>query len=176
MSRWSTRLHVTAFAVAGLLLTAQSPPPGEAATAWCTGIPLPHAGASCRSLDVTTPKRVLRLAVAATEAQREHGLMGVPNVPSGEGMLFAFPDAGDAPRYFWMKDTITALDMVFVKNDGSITEIAGNVPATTFGQSDDKVARRDGVGRYVIELRAGEAARLGLQVGMRLTIPSIPAQ
>ncbi len=75
-----------------------------------------------------------------------------------------------------MKDTIAPLDMVFVKGDGTISKIAPNVPATAPGTPDDKVARRDGLAQYVIELGAGDAARLGLAVGMRLVIPFVEGE
>jgi uncharacterized membrane protein (UPF0127 family) len=148
---------------------------------WCAGIPLPHGtvaadGSACRPLDVRAPNALLHLAVAATEAQREHGLMGVAAVPARQGMLFAFPDATNQTRDFWMKNTITPLDMVFVTDGGKITSIAANVPATAPGTPDDKVARRSGVGRYVIELGAGAAAQDGLAPGVRLAIPPITAQ
>lgn len=172
-----------------VLLTVQTPSATGEPLPWCTTIPLPHTDlptvsdtlhevhrASCRSLDVETPQVTLHLAVAATEAQREHGLMGVPYLPVREGMLFAFPDALDQTRYFWMKNTITPLDMVFVKSDGTISSIAARVPATAPGTPDDKLARRDGVGRYVIELGAGEAARDGLATGVRLRIPTLAAE
>jgi len=66
--------------------------------------------------------------------------------------------------------------MIFVKADGTISTIAASVPATPPGTPDDKVARRSGVGAYVIEVAAGEAARLGLAPGVRLRLPDIPAQ
>jgi uncharacterized membrane protein (UPF0127 family) len=183
-----------ALALAAILAcSAQAPAPLPAATPlpWCSGVPLPQAdlsalsldGAtihrprveSCRPLEVRAGSRTLRLAVAATEAQREHGLMNVPFVPASQGMLFAF-SGGDGPRYFWMKNTIAPLDIVFVKNDGTISQIAANVPATKTGTPDDKLARRDGIGRYVIELGAGDAARLGLVAGMRLVIPPVEGE
>jgi uncharacterized membrane protein (UPF0127 family) len=102
--------------------------------------------------------------------------MGVRAVPADEGMMFVFPDAANVPRAFWMKDTITPLDMVFVSTDGIITEIAENVAATKPGTPDSRVARRQGIGRFVIELRAGEAEALGMQPGERLTIPPVAAQ
>jgi uncharacterized membrane protein (UPF0127 family) len=178
-----------------LACSAQAPAPVPQATPlpWCASVPLPQAdlprlslddGASihqpraqgCRPLDVQAGTRTLRLAVAATEPQRQHGLMNVPFVPAGQGMLFAFSGGGDGQRYFWMKDTITPLDMVFVKNDGTISQIAANVPATKPGTPDDKLARRDGIARYVIELGAGDAARLGLVPGMRLFIPPVEGE
>jgi uncharacterized membrane protein (UPF0127 family) len=148
---------------------------------YCAALPLPHGtiaadGSACRPLDVKTPNGTIHLAIAATEPQREHGLMGVAEVPYHQGMLFAFPDGKNAQRDFWMKNTITPLDMVFITDGGAITAIAANVPATAPNTPDDKVARRSGVGRYVIELGAGEAARLGLAPKVRIPIPPIPAE
>jgi uncharacterized membrane protein (UPF0127 family) len=117
----------------------------------------------------------LRLAVQDTDARRERGLMGVRAVPAGEGMLFAFAD-GDRQHQIWMKDTLVPLDMIFVRSDGMVMATAEKVPATKLGTPDDRVARRNGEGRYVIELAAGEAERAGLDVGIRLAIPEIVAR
>lgn len=181
-------------ALAALLaLTAQSPAPAASPLPWCTRIPIAHAGdfslksdvdghtihrardPECRALEVRTPRGTLRLAVASTEAQREHGLMNVPFVPAGQGMIFVFSD-GDLDRGFWMKDTITPLDMVFVRRDGTVSSVAVNVPATAPKTPDEKVARRNGAGQYVIELGAGQAGQFGLLPGSRLVIPPVAAQ
>ena len=160
--------------------TAQSPAPAgvpaaaETPPAWCTSFPPRTDASACRVLEVRAPRRTLRLAVAATEPKREHGLMNVASVRSGEGMLFAFSD-GDQTRYFWMKNTIAPLDMIFVDAAGTVTSVAANVPATTPGTPDSKVATRQGAGRFVIELGAGDAKRQGIVRGTHLAIPDIPA-
>ncbi|HEY4439171.1 MAG TPA: DUF192 domain-containing protein [Candidatus Elarobacter sp.] len=182
-----------ALALAALVLTAQVPAPAATPVGWCATIPLPLADFTsvrsdvdtqtihrprelpCRPLEVRTRRATLRLAVAADTPTRERGLMKVPFVPVGQGMLFAFPD-GDLKRSFWMKNTIAALDMIFVNADGTVTAVAADVPATAPGTPDDQVARRDGTGRYVIELGAGEAARLGIAAGERLFIPAVSAR
>jgi uncharacterized protein len=140
---------------------------------YCTRIPLPPL-ASCRPLEVLSGHTVLHLALAANEAQREHGLMNVRAVPRGQGMLFVFPD-GNQTREFWMKDTITPLDMLFVDSNGTVTGVAANVPATKRGTPDEKIARRRGLAQYVIELGAGQASALGLAAGSRLSIPPLRA-
>lgn len=148
----------------------------SAAVPWCAALPFPgraHA-ASCRVLEVRAPHRTLHLAVAADEPNREHGLMNVPAIRPGDGMLFAFAD-GDQTRYFWMKNTIAALDMIFVASDGTVTSVAADVPATKPGTPDADVATRKGDGRFVIELGAGDARRQGIARGTHLAIPDLPA-
>jgi uncharacterized protein len=148
--------------------------PASAADAWCRQVPLERS--FCRALVVDAPKASLRLAVADTDPRREHGLMGVAAIPAGEGMLFVFPEPTDQRRDFWMKDTIAPLDMIFVRADGTVTTVAERVPATKPGTPDDRVARRFGVGRFVIELGAGGAAAAGLRPGSRLVLPALPAR
>ena len=160
--------------VAALALTAQSPAPAATPRPWCTRIPIAHPG-DCRPLEVRTQRGTLHLAVANTEPQREHGLMNVAFVPAGQGMIFVFSD-GDQNRGFWMKDTITPLDMVFVRRDGTISSVEVNVPATPPKTPDERVARRNGAGQYVIELGAGQAGQFGLLPGSRLVIPPVAAQ
>ena len=90
-------------------------------------------------------------------------------------MIFVFaPPAG--PQSFWMKNTLIALDMVFVDADGTVTNVAADVPATPAGTSDDRIARRAGRGLYVIELGAGDAARHRVVSGSHLAIPTLNAQ
>jgi len=101
--------------------------------------------------------------------------MNVAYVPAGQGMIFVFPD-GDLDRGFWMKDTITPLDMVFVRRDGTVSSVAVNVPATPPKTPDEKVARRNGTGQYVIELGAGQAGQFGVLPGTRLVIAPLAAQ
>jgi uncharacterized membrane protein (UPF0127 family) len=158
-----------------LALSAQAP--AAPSLPWCTRLPAPGAvhAPQCRLLEVRSARATLHLAVAANEAQREHGLMNVSFVPRNEGMIFVFPD-GDQTRGFWMKDTITPLDMIFVRGDGTIDSVEANVPATPPKAPDDKIARRTGVGHYVIELGAGQAGALGLLPGIRLFIPPLTAE
>ena len=179
-------------ALAALIaLTAQGPAPSPAP--WCTRVPVAHTGdfslksdvdghtihtaaaADCRALELRAPRGTLHLAVANTPAQRERGLMKVAFVPPGQGMIFVFAD-GDIDRGFWMKDTITPLDMIFVRSDGTVSSVAVNVPATPPKTPDEKVARRNGAGQYVIELGAGQAGQFGLLPGTRLVIPPVSGQ
>ncbi len=142
----------------------------QAQTRWCTKVPLERS--FCPALTLEAPKATLRLAVADTDALRTRGLMGVRHIPNGEGMLFVFPDVAGAHHEFWMKDTLVALDMIFVESDGTVSSVFANVPVSKPHARDDAIARRAGTGRYVIELPAGAARRAGLAVGTRLAVPS----
>ena len=74
---------------------------------------------------------VVDALVADTDAARARGLQGVPEVPDGVGMLFAFdgpPGPGGRPG-FWMIDTLVPLDIAFAA-DGVVVGIATMVPCT----------------------------------------------
>jgi hypothetical protein len=128
--------------------------------------PLP-APQTLHAISIAAPKATLQLQVAATEEQRERGLMSVTRLPAHTGMLFVFDT--DAPIEFWMKDTLVPLDMVFVAADGTVRSVYANVPVVPLSTVDAKIPRRGGTAKYVIELPAGEAADDGIVAGTKLT-------
>jgi uncharacterized membrane protein (UPF0127 family) len=116
----------------------------------------------------------LVLAVAADPASRATGLMCVTRLRAHRGMIFVFPSS--AVQEFWMKDTLVPLDMVWVGSEGSVTHVAAAVPASTLETPDDRVARRTGEGRFVIELPSGEARRDGIVAGLKFSLPDLRAR
>ena len=125
-----------------------------------------------RTVKIAAPNATLTLEIADTPGAREYGLMFRTQLASHGGMIFVFPQEGR--QSFWMKNTLIPLDMIFVRANGTIDTIAADVPASKAG--DDDVARREGDGKYVIELAAGEARADGLHVGLRLSIPKLDAE
>jgi uncharacterized membrane protein (UPF0127 family) len=119
-------------------------------------------------IDVAAPAGTLHLAVAADYQTRELGLMCVTRLKPQNGMIFKFEQSADWD--FWMKNTLIPLDMIWVEADGTVTNVAANVPASKINTPDEKIARRHGHGLYVIELSTGEAALDGLIVGTKLTL------
>jgi uncharacterized protein len=118
---------------------------------------------------VKGPHSTLKLWVVADTATRGRGLMCVRHLDAGTGMIFVF-SGGDYEREFWMKDTLIPLDMVWVDHDGRVTGVAAQVPQTTVDTPDELIPRRNGIGTYVIELGAGDAARQGIVVGSHLDV------
>jgi uncharacterized membrane protein (UPF0127 family) len=112
------------------------------------------------------PAAKLHVQVATTGDERERGLMGVTHLPPHTGMLFVFDN--DAPVEFWMKDTLIPLDMVFISRDGAVRSVAAKVPVVPVSTPDQDIPRREGTGKYVLELPSGEAVTDGLRPGVRI--------
>ena len=107
-----------------------------------------------------------RVEVARTPAEQQRGLMFRPPLPDDGGMLFApYPPDGGPPREasFWMRDTPSPLDIVFIRADRTIATIAEN----TTPYSEVPVSSGEPVAA-VLELRGGRAAELGIGEGDRV--------
>ncbi len=104
---------------------------------------------------------------AVTEAEQARGLMFRASIPEDGGMLFWPYPAGGGPgrdANFWMKNTPSALDIVFIRADGTIARIA----VQTIPFSEEPV-RSDEPVTAVLELRGGRTAALGIAEGDRAT-------
>jgi uncharacterized protein len=69
---------------------------------------------------------VVPVKVADTAELRQHGLMEVPELPDGTGMLFLFEE--ERTGGFWMKDTLVPLDIAFVDATGEVVAILAMDP------------------------------------------------
>ncbi|MDE2447113.1 MAG: DUF192 domain-containing protein [Alphaproteobacteria bacterium] len=94
--------------------------------------------------------------IADTEELRQRGLMFRHIMPPDQAMLFDFEKP--RPAAMWMKDTYMSLDMLFVREDGTIAALAEN----TVPKSLDTISVQEPV-RGVIELAAGTVKRLGIR-------------
>ncbi|CAN5886476.1 hypothetical protein BH11PSE6_BH11PSE6_28400 [soil metagenome] len=105
--------------------------------------------------------------IAKTTQEQERGLMFRTDIPANGGMLFApYPPDGGAPRQasFWMKNTPSPLDIIFIRADGTIATIAEN----TVPYSETSVPSGEPVAA-VLEIRGGRAAELGIAEGERVS-------
>ena len=95
-----------------------------------------------------TDALMFTVEIADTEELRSRGLMFRQRLPEDRGMLFDFGEP--RPVSMWMKNTYISLDMLFIREDGTIAYIAENtVPKSldTIGVSEPVLA--------VLELAGG---------------------
>jgi uncharacterized membrane protein (UPF0127 family) len=142
------------------------------ALAGCARSDPPAAGSGNAALTVTgaTGNHALTVELARTPAEQERGLMFRTDLKPGGGMLFyPYPPDGGPPRAanFWMKNTPTPLDIVFIRADGTIARITEN----TVPYSEAMIPSGEPVAA-VLELVGGQAATLGLSEGDKVTLPA----
>ncbi len=102
-----------------------------------------------------------QVEVALTPEQQETGLMWRTHVPEDGGMLFVWQH--DQISQMWMKNTVSSLDMLFIRADGAINSIAERTTPRSLA-----VISSAGPVRATLEVAAGTAERLGIRVGDRV--------
>jgi uncharacterized protein len=125
--------------------------------------PISEAGLEQIELCITSggKSRAFTVEIAATSQQQAKGMMFRTELADDRGMLFPFDETRMAS--FWMKNTMIPLDIIFIRSDGTIENIAENaVP-----QSTDQV-RATGPVTAVLELRGGLTGELGISAGDRI--------
>lgn len=111
--------------------------------------------------------------IADDAAERARGLMFRDDMATGHGMLFVHER--EEPQAYWMKNTHIPLDILYFDNARKLVSQQRDVPPCSLGDACPSYPS-DAPARYVLELNAGEAARLGLQAGAELQLgPQITA-
>jgi uncharacterized protein len=107
---------------------------------------------------------VFGVEMALTPEEQARGLMFRRELPEKQGMLFDFKR--EQPTSFWMKNTYIPLDMIFIRADGRILNIAENtVPLS------EALVSSTGPVRAVLEVIAGTTKKLGIAAGDRVVHP-----
>lgn len=119
---------------------------------------------------VTLHDQRFSVELATDDAQRQRGLMMRTSLAPDHGMLFVFPGAD--PQAFWMKNTLIPLDILYFDTDRRLVSMQLNVPPCKADPCP--VYPSDAPARYVLELSAGTARRIGAQVGDALKIDGEP--
>lgn len=126
----------------------------------------PGVGESLTPVTITTAKgrHVFRVEIVRTPDEQARGLMFRTSIAPDYGMLFPF----DVPRVasFWMKNTPSSLDIIFIRADGTIANIATD----TVPYSLDQILS-DGPVSAVLEVAAGRTSALGIAAGDRVALP-----
>jgi uncharacterized protein len=117
---------------------------------------------------VTLPGgREIRAEVMIKPAEMARGMMYRDPLPQGRGMLFIHEKP--APYRYWMSNVKAPLDIIFMDENRQIVEISADTPPCTTKPADCLLYGGHHYEQYVLELRAGEAKRLGLHEGQTLS-------
>jgi uncharacterized protein len=148
-------------AVAALLCCAR-PDKGDARAAGSAAPAAGAAGLAHANVRFDTPRGpwILEVEVASTPEERSRGLMFRKELQPDRGMLFVFGETEE--HSFWMRNTLIALDMIFLAEDRTVAGVVANATPRT------DVARTIGkASRYVVEVSAGEAGAHAIVPGTR---------
>lgn len=115
-------------------------------------------------LTVTTASGVHKFQVEITddETERQNGLMWRESLSPDRGMLFDFK--AEAPRAFWMKNTLIPLDIIYIAADGTIVSIA----PMAMPKSEESLPSH-GAALGVLEIAGGRAGELGVKPGDKVS-------
>ena len=99
-----------------------------AAALACAFVPAALADAPMKTATVRVASHPLKVEIAASDPEREKGLMFRKSLGRDDGMLFVF----DEPAYhaMWMKNTLIPLSVAFIDRDGVILNILDMEPQT----------------------------------------------
>lgn len=130
------------------------------------------ACASARTPWVELGGERFRIEIADNDDERARGLMFRDVLEPGHGMLFIHDY--QEPQAYWMKNTRIPLDILYFDSERRLVSQQRDVPPCSAGDACPPYPSR-APARYVLELNAGEAARLKLEDGAELRFgPGIP--
>ena len=143
-----------------LLLTAALAMALSGAACAQSSAPLDESGNPLEALTVITDsgEHAFWVEIADDEAERARGLMYREPLADDRGMLFQFPDM--AERGFWMENTPSSLDIVYIDDEGRIVSIARHT--TPFSRQS---IPSYGAAKGVLEVRAGRTEEIGAEPG-----------
>ena len=104
--------------------------------------------------------------VADDPEERARGLMFRDELAAGTGMLFIHER--QEPQAYWMKNTRIPLDILYFDESLALVAQQRDVPPCSLGDRCPPYPSK-APARYVLDLNAGEAARLGLADGAHIS-------
>lgn len=130
-------------------------------------LPLAACSADTRlRVHTATGEHAFTVEVVDTPESRAEGLMFRQSLAADAGMLFDFKES--RPVSFWMMNTFIPLDMIFIREDGTVANVHVNaVP------HDPTSIPSDGPVKFVLEIPGGRSVEIGLKAGDRIEHPRI---
>ncbi len=105
--------------------------------------------------------------IADDDEERARGLMFREQMAQGAGMLFIHES--EVPQAYWMKNTKIPLDILYFNDARKLVSQQRDVPPCSLGDGCPPYPSA-APARFVLELNAGEAARLNLSDGAELRL------
>ncbi len=102
--------------------------------------------------------------LAKSPEQRALGLMFRENLGDNRGMLFIFEQ--EKKYSFWMKNTLIALDIIWINNDKEVVFIKKDAQPCK-SENCEKISPNENA-KYVLELNAGITDAINLNIGSKL--------
>lgn len=130
-------------------------------------------GSGCQKpQEVCLEEHCFQVEIANTPEARAQGLMFRESISKDKGMLFIFPE--EELYGFWMKNTKMALDIIWLDSNGKVVFISHDTQPCQEGEEQQEVTcptiMPDSPAKYVLEINAGMAESIELEVGDILTI------
>jgi uncharacterized protein len=108
----------------------------------------------------------VKVEIARSEPEKQHGLMYRQKLEPGRGMIFLWPQP--EPLKFWMKNTYIPLDMIFIGGDKHVVYVEENAePLTTSTRGPDEDSQ------FVLEVPGGWARAHGVERGVAVKFVDI---
>ena len=107
-------------------------------------------------------KRRYQIEFARTPSQQEMGLSDRPCMPDDGALIFLFPT--DDVFGIWMKNMHFAIDVLWLDQNKHVVHIEKNMQPESY----PTVYKPSVDARYVVELVAGQADKLGADIGTTL--------
>jgi uncharacterized membrane protein (UPF0127 family) len=99
--------------------------------------------------------------VAETKKQQTQGLMNKEALEENEGMLFEYAEEGE--HNIWMKNMRFPIDIIWLDENKKVIYLQEN--AQPCSESFCQIYKANKLSKYVIELPAGTADKINLQIG-----------
>lgn len=111
----------------------------------------------------------INLIVVKSAKDSIKGLSGRKNLEQNRGMLFVFEKKDKYP--FWMKGMNFPLDIIFI-DDATVVDLYENVQPSKNSQNLI-IYRPEKPANFVLEVNSGEARKLKIKKGTKITLKNI---
>ncbi len=113
-------------------------------------------------------KSALVVELAKSDTERQLGLMHRQELGENAGMLFVFED--EAPRSFWMKNTLIPLSIAFLNSNRTIVDIQDMEPMPKSANAPIPTYPSRKPAMFALEVNKGWFKKHNVQVGQRLDV------